>query len=1119
MDFDVQLDILVTRIGVFDSGSDGLALPITARLFDRDTLLELGVVDFTPEEPGDLVGGSRFKELVLDLPAGFHGTIVASGYGLGEPNGNGLPGPFTSDGGCSIQFTGGGRFGNDPIAFPGTADGGPHNRYAAGTFEYEPQETFPAQIGAIAYTVPAGTIGNQIDFGGAIGMDFNVNTPIVITRLGVFDSGEDGLGGPITARIFLRDTGGEIASLAFTPEDPGDLVESSRFKALVPPLELYPGFRGSMTAEGFGPLDPDGNLASPVPWTMDSGGCAISFTGSGRWGPVPGAYPNNIDAGPANRYAGGTFEFEIDETPPPQPPHPPRNLGAASGDARVELTWEAPGGTVAAATYRVFRADSIAGPFNQIAEVAGTSHLDLGLANEVTVCYLVRAVSAGGIASHDSAKVCAVPAAPLPAGRVIAYQVEAGVAGNQAFGGALGMDFDVIAPITVHRLGVFDDGSNGLTLPITARIFDRDTLLELASVSFTPAEPGILVGGSRFKPLEEPLELLDGFHGVMAASGYGAGELNGNQGVGAINGLSTDDGGCRIDFVGLGRFGNDPNAFPPTPDGGPANRYAAGTFDFEALGPAVDPAPQPPTGLSAALSGADVVLNWVPPAVRACVLEPTGYRVLRSRDFGPFEAIGDVPGTTFTDVAPAAGSDYCYVVRSLADGGAVSADSGAACATPGRHIAYLVPGGLAGTQIDGQPVGMDFDVTLDIEITRLGAFDSDGDGMQRPITIRVVDRTTELEVASVAFTPGDEGVLLGGSRFKALDAPLELSAGFQGSIVAEGYGDGEPNGAGAGPWTTNPGPCSLYFTGRGRLGLGAAQLPIANAVGRTDEYAAGTFEFVPQEAGVPRGAVAYLVPAGTFGNQNNFGGSLGLDFNVNVPITVTRLGVFDSGGDGLLRPIVARLYNRDTRESLAELNFTVDDPGDLEDGSRFKPLEPSLALPAGFHGTMMAGGYGAEEPNGNQGAIDLGLGIDDGGCAITFVGGGRFGALASAFPDVPDGGPANRYAAGTFAFEVEGEPPVLTFSRGDSNNDGRHNISDPVNTLNVLFLGTGVVPCQDAADSNDDGRVNISDPVNSLNVLFLGTGNVPPPFDPPGPRCGTDPTGDDLDCAAFTACP
>jgi hypothetical protein len=53
------------------------------------------------------------------------------------------------------------------------------------------------------------------------------------------------------------------------------------------------------------------------------------------------------------------------------------------------------------------------------------------------------------------------------------------------------------------------------------------------------------------------------------------------------------------------------------------------------------------------------------------------------------------------------------------------------------------------------------------------------------------------------------------------------------------------------------------------------------------------------------------------------------------------------------------------------------------------------------------------------------------------------------------------------------------------------------------------------------GKVNISDPVNSLNVLFLGTGEIPPPAVPELGPCGPDPTEDlpaDLGCATYSHC-
>ncbi len=40
---------------------------------------------------------------------------------------------------------------------------------------------------SVAYDVPAGTVGTQ-NFGGSLGMDFNVASAIVVNHLGAFDS-------------------------------------------------------------------------------------------------------------------------------------------------------------------------------------------------------------------------------------------------------------------------------------------------------------------------------------------------------------------------------------------------------------------------------------------------------------------------------------------------------------------------------------------------------------------------------------------------------------------------------------------------------------------------------------------------------------------------------------------------------------------------------------------------------------------------------------------------------------------------------------------------------------------------------------------------------------------
>jgi len=84
---------------------------------------------------------------------------------------------------------------------------------------------------------------------------------------------------------------------------------------------------------------------------------------------------------------------------------------------------------------------------------------------------------------------------------------------------------------------------------------------------------------------------------------------------------------------------------------------------------------------------------------------------------------------------------------------------------------------------------------------------------------------------------------------------------------------------------------------------------------------------------------------------------------------------------------------------------------------------------------------------------------------------------------------------------------LASFRRGDANGSSDVDISDGVNIVEFLFLGTAEPICLDAGDTNDDGALDLSDTVYVLSWLFLG-GPVPPP---PGPdACGADPTADAL---------
>lgn len=86
--------------------------------------------------------------------------------------------------------------------------------------------------------------------------------------------------------------------------------------------------------------------------------------------------------------------------------------------------------------------------------------------------------------------------------------------------------------------------------------------------------------------------------------------------------------------------------------------------------------------------------------------------------------------------------------------------------------------------------------------------------------------------------------------------------------------------------------------------------------------------------------------------------------------------------------------------------------------------------------------------------------------------------------------------------------------RGDSNSDGFFDISDPIFTIEYLFLN-GAPTCMNALDSNDDEMVNIADVISSLGGIF-GNGPLPPE---PFPTCGLDPTPSALGCVTSQVCP
>jgi hypothetical protein len=88
------------------------------------------------------------------------------------------------------------------------------------------------------------------------------------------------------------------------------------------------------------------------------------------------------------------------------------------------------------------------------------------------------------------------------------------------------------------------------------------------------------------------------------------------------------------------------------------------------------------------------------------------------------------------------------------------------------------------------------------------------------------------------------------------------------------------------------------------------------------------------------------------------------------------------------------------------------------------------------------------------------------------------------------------------------------FRRGDANDDGELNLSDPVFGFNHLFRGGPEPTCQSSLDANDDGELNITDPIYVILFLFRGGEPLPPPTG----ACGFDGTLDTLTCESFAPC-
>lgn len=170
----------------------------------------------------------------------------------------------------------------------------------------------PSSSLAVSFTLQTAqvAVGNQAHSGVALG--FQVNSEIIVTELGIYDSGLDGLAAspvsPLSAYLFTG-AGSVVTSATFDSASPGTLEANYRFK-FITPVNLLPGLY-VLAGYGFTGADPEHNsIFDGMPDLFNTGGGLVSFVDS-RYNFFYSAAPAFPDTfGGAERFSAANMKFE-----------------------------------------------------------------------------------------------------------------------------------------------------------------------------------------------------------------------------------------------------------------------------------------------------------------------------------------------------------------------------------------------------------------------------------------------------------------------------------------------------------------------------------------------------------------------------------------------------------------------------------------------------------------------------------------------------------------------------------------------------------------------------------------------------------------------------------------
>ncbi|EKX33333.1 hypothetical protein GUITHDRAFT_166504 [Guillardia theta CCMP2712] len=161
-------------------------------------------------------------------------------------------------------------------------------------------------------------------------------------------------------------------------------------------------------------------------------------------------------------------------------------------------------------------------------------------------------------------------------------------------------------------------------------------------------------------------------------------------------------------------------------------------------------------------------------------------------------------------------------------------------------IGLKIPADTEGNEAYEGSMGFSFTVNSPIYVMDLGVFNPLGSApLPGTLSCRLYNMQTGELIAQQAFTEENRGDMKGGALYKALRSPVQLPAGFQAVIAADGYGSEMKNGnsEGAAPsWSFDNDGGKITF-GSDALYGEKGEMPSEVAGSPGNRFAAATFRY------------------------------------------------------------------------------------------------------------------------------------------------------------------------------------------------------------------------------------------------------------------------------------